>query len=246
VLRLLNIIILFILFTTSCEKNSIGDCFKSTGPINVVERPVSGFHTVVLKDNIDLELQSSNLNRLTLEAGNNLLNKIKTEVIDSVLIIENNNSCNWVRDYNAPLKAYLSFTKLDTIQYESIGNISSQDTIIIENLVINVWEGAGEISFSVKASMLFCNLHYGTAEIKMKGISDNCFVYSASFGLVNNLNLVSDNVYLRTRSSNNVYLKATHSLEASIENIGNVYYQGNPPNINLNQTGTGELIKLEE
>ncbi|PLW94636.1 MAG: hypothetical protein C0591_12310 [Marinilabiliales bacterium] len=243
-LRLLNIIILFILFTTSCEKNSVGDCFKSTGPITIVDRQVSGFHTIMLKDNIDLELKSSNTNHLAIEAGSNLLSKIKTEVIDSVLIIENNNSCNWVRNYDSPLKAYLDFTTLDTIEYRSIGNISSNDTIRLNNLVINVREGAGEIDFIVHAAIIFCNIHYGTAEIRLRGRSKVCFVYSNSFGLVDNLELNSDQLYINNKSSNDVYVHANNVLEATIENIGSIYYTGNPYHLTLNQFGSGELIKL--
>lgn len=245
-IRILNILGIVLILGTSCQKQSVGDCFKGTGAITVEERPVTGFHTLILKDNIDLELRSSNINSLSIEAGKNLMKNITTTLVDSVLTIENNNSCNWVRDYNAPLKAYLNFERLDTIQYRSIGNISSIDTVFVGNLVINVWEGAGDISFTVNAAMLFCNLHYGTAEIKMKGRSENCFVYSASFGLVDNLSLTSKNVYLKTKSSNDVYVKATRTLDVSIEGIGHVYYQGNPPNISLNRTGSGELIRLPE
>lgn len=236
---------LFII-ATSCQKESVGDCFKSTGPITTEERSITGFHTIELNNNIDLELLSSNINSLSIEAGKNLLDGIKTTVIDSVLTIENNNGCNWVRDYSTPLKAYLTFSHLDTIRYNSIGNISSTDTVHIEHLVIDVWQGAGDISFTINADMLFCNLHYGTVDFKMEGRSENCFVYSASFGLVDNRSLISRNVYLKTKSSNDVYVKATSTLNASIEGIGNVYYNGNPPNISLDRTGTGELIRLPD
>jgi len=224
----------------------VGDCFKSTGPITTEERPITGFHTIELNNNIDLELQSSNSNSLSIEAGKNLLDGIRTTVVDSVLTIENNNSCNWVRDYSAPLKAYLTFSHLDTIRYNSIGNISSADTVRIGHLVIDVWQGAGDISFTVNADMLFCNLHYGTVDIKMNGRSENCFVYSASFGLVDNRGLISKNVYLKTKSSNDVYVHATRTLDVSLEGIGNVHYMGTPPNIYLNRTGPGELIRLPD
>lgn len=244
-LRILNIITVILFITTSCEKSSVGDCLKSTGPITVIDRPVSGFHTVVLKDNIDLEICSSNFNSLSIEAGENLLNEINTSVIDSVLTIENNNRCNWVRSYDSPIKAYLNFDRLDTIQYRSIGNISSLDTVFVEDLVLNVWEGAGEINFLVRAKMLFCSIHYGTADIKLRGRSDVCFVYSASFGLIDNLNLSSGNVYLNNKSSNDVYVRATNIMEVTIENIGNVYYKGNPNQVSLVQLGSGELIKID-
>lgn len=245
-LRLINIIIVLLFFTTSCEKSSVGDCFKSNGAITIIERPISGFHTIVLKDNIDLMLKSSNENSLSIEAGENLLNGIQTLVEDSVLTIENNNRCNWIRSYDSPIIAYLDFINLDTIEYRSIGNVSSNDTIRLRNLVINVREGAGVIDFIVNTEMLFCNLHYGTADIKMRGRSINCFAYSASFGLVNNLNLLSDNVYLNTKSSNDIYVHAKNVLEAKIENIGNVYYEGDPPNIILTETSSGKLISLSD
>jgi hypothetical protein len=242
--RFIYILSIFILTTTSCEKYTVGDCFKSTGPIKIEERSISGFHTVLLKDNIDLVLLSSSTNSISVEAGENLLSKIKTSVDDSVLIIENNNSCNWVRAYDSPLKAYLNFTRLDTIEYRSIGNISSTDTVFIDSLVINVREGAGEISFLVDTHMLFCNIHYGTADIKMKGITMFCSVYSASFGLVDNRGLMATQVYLNNKSSNDVYVKSNDILEVTIENIGNVYYTGSPNHISLNKIGAGELIKI--
>lgn len=245
-LRTVNLFIIILAFTTSCKKSSVSDCFNSTGPITIVERSITGFHSIILKDNINLVLESSNTNHLTIEAGNNLLPKIISEISDSILTIQNNNSCNWVRNYNSPVTAYLSFTRLDTIEYRSIGNITSNDTIHIEDLLINVKEGAGEISFIVNASTLHCNLHYGTADIKMKGKSNVCYVYSNSFGLINNLDLSADFVYLNNRSSNDVYIEANKVLGVTIENIGNVFYKGNPYDISLNQIGSGQLIKLED
>jgi len=230
----------------SCEKNSVGDCFKSTGSVSTVERPVTGFHTVVLKDNVNLVLNKDNSNSITIEAGKNLLSKIISEVNDSVLTIQNTNSCNWVRSYDTPITVYLTFANLDTIQYQSIGDIRSIDTIHMDNLTINVTEGSGEINFIVEAKTLYCNIHYGTADIKMRGNANVCYVYSNSFGLINNLDLNADLVYLNNRGSNDVYVKANKTLGVTIENIGNVYYKGNPTDISFNQLGSGQLIKLED
>jgi len=241
------IIFIFTFFLmVSCEKSSVGDCFKSTGSVSIVERSITGFHTVVLKDNVNLVLNKDNTNSLTIEAGSNLLSKIISEVNDSILTIQNTNSCNWVRSYNTPITAYLTFANLDTIQYQSIGDISSIDTIHTDNLMINVTEGAGEINFIVEAKTLYCNIHYGTADIKMRGIANVCYVYSSSFGLINNLNLNADFVYLNNRGSNDVYVKANKTLGVTVENIGNVYYKGNPTDISFNQLGSGQLIKLED
>lgn len=236
---------MLLLTVFSCEKASVVDCFKSTGQIIQENRDLTEFHTVILHDNIDLVLEQSETNHLTIEAGENLMKKIITEVNDSVLTISNYNSCNWVRSYDKPITAHLSYTRLDTIEYRSIGNITSTDTIYTEYIVIDVKEGAGEIAFTVHATTIYCNLHYGTADIKMKGICDVCYVYSNSFGLIDNRELISGFVYLENRSSNDVYVDVRKTLGATIDNIGNVYYTGNPYNITLSGEGTGELIKLE-
>jgi hypothetical protein len=246
-MRILNFIAgVLLLLTVSCEKTSVSDCFKSTGSIVREERPITGFHTVVLHDNVNLVLESSGTNHLTIEAGKNLLKKIVTEVTDSVLTIRNNNSCNWVRNYDKPITAYLSVNKLDTLVYRSIGNVTSNDTIKVENMEISVKEGAGEIGFIVDATILHCNLHYGTADIKMKGYAEVCYVYSNGFGLIDNRNLHADFVYLDTRSSNDVYVQVHKVLGVTIDNIGNVYYTGSPYDVSFVQNSTGQLIKLDK
>ncbi len=35
-------------------------------------------------------------------------------------------------------------------------------------------------------------------------------------------------------------------MDVSLEGIGHVYYKGSPPDISLNKTGSGELIRLPE
>ncbi len=234
-----------VLLWTGCEKTSVTDCFVSTGKVIKTERYVSAFHAVVLKDNVNLYLRQADTARLVLEAGSNLMRKIYTEVKDSVLYIGNNNSCNWVRSYNKPVNVFLDFTRFDSLEYRSIGNVENFDTLRLDSLKIEVKEGAGLIALIVDIKELHTNLHYGTADLKMSGKCTLSYVYSAGFGLIDNRNLEARQIYADNKSSNDVYLNSTEVLEVTIHNIGNVYYTGNPGKIKLNRIGTGELIRLE-
>jgi len=228
----------------SCKKVSVADCFNSTGKIISVERPVSRFHAIVLKDNVNLILKQAGMDKLVLEAGSNLMNKIYTEVTDGVLYIGNNNSCNWVRNYNKPINVYLDFVDLDSLEYRSVGNVSNVDTLRLDSLKLEVKEGAGLIALTVDMNELHTNLHYGTAEIRMAGKTVLSYVYSAGFGLIDNRGLDAMQIYADNRSSNDVYLHAIQVLAVTIHNIGNIYYTGHPEKINLNSIGTGDLIKI--
>jgi hypothetical protein len=51
---------------------------------------------------------------------------------------------------------------------------------------------------------------------------------------------------MNNKGSNDCYVWVTYHLGAEIENIGNIYYRGDPVTINANITGTGQLIHLGE
>lgn len=247
-MRFLNIILLFFIVSTfsSCKKKDLGDCFKSTGEIIEQEREVGQFSKIIVNDNVNLILETSESGILTVSAGENLLDKIITEKNGDTLVISNNNSCNWVRNFNIPITIYLPISHLSDIEYRSIGDINCIDTIFCDTLYINVFEGAGSINILTNTYELHTSLHYGTADIKLSGRCTLSYVYSAGWGKIDNRALISKQVYVGNLSSNDIYLSAETTLAATIEGIGNIYYTGNPANISFNQIGSGQLIKLDQ
>lgn len=245
--KLLLILTLALASFTSCKKGAITDCFYSTGKMSTEDRSIENFNSILLKDNVNLILIKSENNSIKVVAGSNLINKIKTEVNENgVLVIKNDNNCNWIRSYESPVNVYLNYIDIDSIEYRSIGDINTVDTLLTDTLWLKVQEGAGQINLELNVIRLYCALHYGTADIVLGGTSGLSYVYSASFGLINLINLESNFMYVNNRSSNDIYLTAKTHLGASIENIGNIYYAGNPLSVNLNRTGPGELIKIDE
>lgn len=241
------LLILALALLSSCKKGAITDCFYSTGKMSKESRSVDNFNSILLKDNVSLVLIKSENNSIMVEAGSNLINKIKTEVNENgVLVIKNENNCNWIRNYDSPVNVYLNYIDIDSIEYRSIGDISTIDTLATDTLWLKVMEGAGQINLELNVLRLYCSLHYGTADIILNGISGLSYVYSASFGLIDMLNLDSKIAFVNNRSSNDIYITANLQLGAIIENIGNIYYAGNPTKVDLDKTGSGELIKIDE
>ena len=240
-IRVLNILAIIIFLTTSCEKNTVGDCFKSTGAIEIEERSVSGFHTVLMKNNVSLFLVHSDIKKLKVEAGSNLIDNIITEVNDSILTISNLNSCNWVRDYSKPVNVYLDMSQVDTIQYRSSADLICNDTIRKELFQVDVYEGSGTISLNVNINNCIINLHAGTADVILNGITVNSYFYQNGYGRIDGGNCRSMSVYARNWGSNNLYLFAEKYLSVEIRNIGNIYYHGNPE-ISTTLSSDGILI----
>ena len=106
------LILLIAVTFSSCKKKNLGDCFKSTGEITEEVRETDTFSKIIVRDNIEVILSPSTTNSITVSAGKNLIDKIITETNGDTLLISNNNSCNWVRDFSVPIKVHIPVGRL--------------------------------------------------------------------------------------------------------------------------------------
>lgn len=236
-------IILIMLVALSCNKSNPGDCFKSTGPIITEARELGSFRYLSMNNNVDVFLTYSPTYSVEVRAGENIIQGITTKVEDSTLTIANENTCNWIRSYEKPIEVHISTPVMDSIVYQASGNLTSMNQFTTDSLKLDVLEGAGSINLWVNMYKSRYNLHYGTADLTVKGYSHISYVYSGGYGPADLRNLETSYTYLTNNSTNNCYVWASLELEVKIENVGDVYYFSDTPSVSLSGTGTGKLIK---
>lgn len=233
-----------VLILTSCAKDE-GICVGSTGKVVTQERTALPFHSVEVYDNIKLILtQDTSLTRITVEAGENLIEGITTKIDSGKLVIRNVNSCNWLRSFEVPVNVYLKFTRLDTIVFRAAGNISCTNEWTNESVWLDVYEGAGQIDLKLNVFQSYVFVRYGTVAVNITGISQVTTLISHAYGPLHAENLSSKFTYVSSYSPNDVFVNSTVELSVEIGNIGNVYYSGDPPVIYTNIIGGGKLIKF--
>ena len=242
----LLIILSFILIfaVSACKKMGFDNCFRNTGEIILQEREANEIHYVLLENNVNLVVKQDTAPSLRVEAGENIIDKVITEVNGSNLYIRNENNCNWMRSYENEITVYLGIGKLDSLDYRGSGDVSSQNTIRNDSINISVWEGSGTIEMSLDVDKSSLNLHYGTVDMHFKGKSNVTYIYASSYGPVYCENLDSKFTYVNNRGTNDCYVRASVALEVTIEYLGNIYYYGTPAIVKENVTAEGELIKL--
>ncbi len=231
---------------SSCKKENLNNCFTNAGAVTTEDRTASYFSVIDLADNVNLVLEEGDHFAVRAEAGSNLLPLLQTEISDSTLIIRNNMKCNWIRNYGHELTVYVSSPALHTVNYEGSGDITTKDTFQCDSLEINVWGGAGSFTLDMLCKKLNLQLHYGTVDFNVSGFSKTTSIYANSYGPFNCGALNSDIVFLRNSGTNDCYVHANHVLSVEITSVGNVYYSGNPWNLESHITGTGKLIKIPE
>jgi hypothetical protein len=238
-------IFLVLMIFVSCSKEKQCDCLKSTGNIITEERSVLPFNQIKIEDKINLFLKQDTFYSVKVEAGENLLSDIVSEVNDSILEIRNENRCNWIRSFKPEINVYVTFTDIWHLIYEKgAGTVITEDTIFTDYFQLDDREGTGSLSFLLHTEKSWFNLHTGPADLTVKGISPVCYLFSAGNGPADLRYFKTSATYLTSKSTSDCYIWATDELDVWIDYIGNVYYTGNPSNISHNYTGSGRLISF--
>jgi hypothetical protein len=236
-------LILIALMANACEKANPGHCFKNSGPVTTESRETSPFTILNLQDNVDVFLTYSAEYAIEVRAGKNIIPGIKTNISGKTLTISNENHCNWVRSFDKPIEVYLSLPRIDSILYQSSGNLISTNQFQGDSLRLDVTDGAGSIRLNISMNRSRFNLHYGTADLEVEGYSHINYLYSGGYGPadLSRLNTVFN--YMTNNSTNNCYVRSDLVLHVRIYNVGDVYYSGNPYDITTEISGTGKLYK---
>jgi hypothetical protein len=239
---ILKIAVLLLVLNFSCKNDPLDDCFKSTGKIHTEDRTVTAnFNVITVYDNVTLYYTQDSIYSISVEAGNNLLSEITTEVQDTILLLHNNNKCNWVRKFGIPVNVYVHAPNVIKLIGRNTGQIISTNTITANVFDFEGWE-SNHFDLTVNCHELDCSLNLDACDAIVKGHADNCFLWTAGNGFFHNDSLTTNFTSLTAKGTGDTYINVQNILIATILDEGNVYYMGNPT-ITLNKTGTGQLIK---
>jgi hypothetical protein len=225
----------------TCSKESMFDCFKSAGNNTTIVREMPFFNKVMVTDKVDVILIQENVFKVRLEGGENLLGSIKTDVANSTLSISNNNSCDFVRSYDNKISVYVSAPSFNEINHSGLGEVSCQTVLTTDTIIYRV-KNAGDLYLSLNNKCIKGDMN-GNGDIIATGQTLTHILNAQGECHLKCGNLVTQvsDYYLGT--SGPAFLNVNQSLNVTIKNTGNVFYNGNPVSINKNITGSGKLIQ---
>jgi len=229
------ILFLFVIF--SCGKDN---CLKSTGEIVKETRILPPFSKLHFDDNVNIILATDSVQQVVVEAGEHIIDDIKTELIGDRVYISNENECNWLRSYNKPLNVYITLPSFQNIMNYGSGNIISNGTLMLQNMNFHHY-GNGNVNIQVNANYLWMDLdHYGNYTV-------SGYTYSGQTNMENvghffGSGLKTEFFILNNYNAGQAYINCDSTLTATIGGEGNIYYTGTAQ-VTLTNYGKGNLIK---
>lgn len=200
-------------------------------------RTVPAYQSVYVEGSIDVFITHDTSYDVKVEAGENLMDYIETDVVNQELIIRQSNS-NVVN--TKAIKVYLNADNLTRIETHGSGNLNT-DKLTTSTFELHK-EGSGNADVHINADTV----------ITVTSGSGNCEylgnVTYHQYSVDGSGNLSARYLYtvysdISIEGSGNATVYVTNNLDALIEGSGNIYYYGNPSNVNYQINGSGQLIQ---
>ena len=232
---------LWIVFS-SCQKKN---CLSSAGKTISEERILPDFQTIETYDNFSIYLQNDTVHKVRIVAGEKLIPYIETNVENGKLIIKDNNTCNFIKNYSKR-KIYISVDTLKEMLINNASDLFTQDTFRVHSCKIRFLSDIGSCDLNIDAYVFLLQIWYASGDYKVKGYAYSCYLSTeqTSFIYADSLQNVSCRAY--NNSKGEIHVKAGKWLYYSIKNTGNIYYSGQPDSIiKQEHSGSGKLIHTD-
>ncbi|MEX0997512.1 MAG: head GIN domain-containing protein [Flavobacteriaceae bacterium] len=246
--RILNYLILLFVFT-ACDSDSAWDCVKAAGTITQEEITIENFDKIDVRHRVQLIIKQGENQKVILETGENLRGKITFKVKGGELLIENENSCNLVRDYGVT-KVFVTSPNITQIRNGSGLSVLSQGVLGFPSLALLSEDtavegdihtvGEFELQLDVENLTIVAN---GKSIFFLSGQVERATIglYGGD-GRVEAANLTVQDLSIFHRSSNKMIVNPQQSIVGEIRGVGDVISHNEPPVVEVEEFYTGKLI----
>lgn len=232
-----------LLLVSACR--DAGDCFHGTGTETSEFRAVSAFNSINLSGNINLNFHQDSAAAVKVTAGEHLQEGIETKTENKILYISNRNRCNWVRRFNTPISVEVSAPELNLLFIEdATGNVTFDDTLRGKEFRLDSYSGMGSYELLLDVESAILAIHTGPSDLKVAGRAGYAINYQAGYGKNDCLSLRTDHTVAVNKSTNDLKVQVGNRLDVELSGSGNIYFTGDPSEVNSRITGRGSLIKL--
>jgi hypothetical protein len=257
-IKCLGIGIFSLLFNACMVMDNFAE--RGSGRMATDQRNVSGVTGVSLATVGELFIEAGNTESLRIEAEDNLIPLIQTDVRDGVLTIQTGQPGNV--HFTKSVRYYLAVKNMNSISIFSSGNIQAPDLkaerfsisvsssgnlkmgdLQADALTVNIFS-SGDVTMGVlNARLLEVNINssgdlsIGGGEVERQNIAIN------SSGNYRAQNVASDESFISLNSSGDAAIRVRNQLTANLNSSGDLRYLGNPT-VNVNKGSSGDLIHM--
>jgi len=219
----------------------VGGGVAGSGIVKSESRKVADFDAIRVDYPAEIIVRQGRSESLKIEAEDNLLPQLSTDVRNGTLVLENSEQ-NWRDRVNPsePVIITITVVNLNEVQFPTAGKMQIEG-LETDSLTVSV-SGAGDMTLTeLSAGDLNFNLS-GAGNINVDGKSENLRLSISGLGNFNGGDLQTQDAHVQISGAGSATVWADDTLDANISGAGSIEYYGDP-NVNEHISGVGSVSK---
>ena len=221
-------------------------CFTSTNLLALKKieqseiRNVKNFHAIKVSTGIDLYITMGDEESVRLEADDDIIDNIKTEVKDGTLHIymkQKNSWFNW--GFSKPRKVYVKVKELDRIDASSGSDVKSENTLKGERMEIEASSGS-DVDLDLYYKTVSLSSSSGS-DARLTGKAKTLIAEASSGSDINTRELKAAICKLKASSGSDISASVSDELYAKASSGADIRYFGNPSIKDTNESSGGDV-----
>ena len=240
-MKTIKIILAFVLVSTltSCQFDMNIGHENGNGNVVTEDREVTqDFDEVKGSRGLDVYLTKGNENKIVVEADENLLDLIETNISNGKLTITSSKNIGRAKSK----KIHVTYVELSKIEASSGADVIGNSVIKSETLTLDCSSGA-DLEVEVFTKQLYAETSSG-ADIDVSGKASTLNAKASSGSDLNAKKLQVLTCNAKASSGANITVNVKDNLDAKASSGGDVKYYGNPVSVTKKDGSSGSIRKM--
>jgi hypothetical protein len=208
----------------------------------VEDRHLSGFNAIEVGGPYDVRLTQGNTESVKVEAPEELMSHITTEVVDGVLKIYNkhNDMFHWNDLFrHKKVLVYVTVKDIHSIVVSGSGDVNFKDGLHADKMNLRV-SGSGDVDGVLEVKSLESSIS-GSGDAKLSGHAQTSAVRVSGSGDYSAHGLITSDTSVHVSGSGDASIYASNKVDASVSGSGDIRYSGSPKSVSKAKSGSGDI-----
>ncbi len=232
------LLIIVALLVNSCIIDGWDKGISGNGHVEEESRDVSGFSGVHASTGIDVFISEGSGFDVKVEADENLLEVILTELNGNMLVIKTDRVN--IRSAKSK-KVYVTMPKLKELKISSAGDCKGMTPFNCDDLRVSI-SSAGDLKLDVEANRIDINIS-SSGDATLTGRTGVLDANLSSAGDLHAFDLIAETVSVDVSSAGDARVYASEEISMNASSAGNVYYKGEADVVHSRSSSAGDIIR---
>ncbi|HLO15401.1 MAG TPA: head GIN domain-containing protein [Anaerolineales bacterium] len=223
----------------------LGGGVLGSGNIQTEARDTGAFQAISIEyPGAKIIVQQGNKESVEIQADDNLLPQLSTEVLAGRLTIKSTET-NWKTSVNPSKQVKMTITARDLNEIVLSAEVGDLEVNDLQTGTLKlVLSGGAQIKLNgIQVDLLDSDLS-GAGDIQVSGIANEIKLILSGLGNFNAADLKSNKAYVELSGMGNAIIRVEKELTATITGAGSINYFGNP-RVEQNVNGAGSVKQAE-